>query len=57
MHLLRLSFYILFMLCSTLPKQDLEALVKFGCPSLFRKAVNSSKRLRAFLQIDEGDVS
>ncbi|KAF3321016.1 zinc finger protein VAR3 [Carex littledalei] len=45
-----------FDILSTLPKQDLEALVKFGCPSLFRKAVNSSKRLRAFLQIDEGDA-
>jgi predicted RNA-binding Zn-ribbon protein involved in translation (DUF1610 family) len=45
-----------FDILSTLPKQDLEAIVKCGCPSLFRKAVNSSKRLRAFLQIDEGDA-
>lgn len=27
-----------------------------GCPNLSRKAVNSAKRLRAHVQLDEGDV-
>ncbi|KAJ4762696.1 zinc finger (Ran-binding) family protein [Rhynchospora pubera] len=45
-----------FDILSSLPMQDLRAVVECGCPSLFRKAVNSSKRLRAFLQIDEGDA-
>lgn len=31
-------------------------MVECGCPNLFRKSVNSAKRLRAFLQLDEGDV-
>ncbi|XP_065010961.1 uncharacterized protein LOC103988282 [Musa acuminata AAA Group] len=35
---------------------DIRAVVECGCPIVFRKAVNSAKRLRAFLQVDEGDV-
>lgn len=30
--------------------------VEGGCPNLFRKSVNSAKRLRAFVRLDEGDV-
>ncbi|KAL1553693.1 zinc finger protein VAR3, chloroplastic-like [Salvia divinorum] len=39
-----------------LPTSDIQAIVEQGCPSVFRKPVNSAKRLRAHLQIDEGDV-
>ncbi|KAG0503640.1 hypothetical protein HPP92_003712, partial [Vanilla planifolia] len=40
----------------SLPKEDIRAVVESGCPNLFRKAVNSAKRLRAFLRIDEADL-
>ncbi|XP_020088924.1 zinc finger protein VAR3, chloroplastic-like isoform X3 [Ananas comosus] len=40
----------------SLPTQDIQAVVECGCPNLFRKVVNSAKRLRAFLQLDEADV-
>ncbi|XP_020253376.1 zinc finger protein VAR3, chloroplastic [Asparagus officinalis] len=40
----------------SLPKEDIQTVVECGCPNLFRKAVNSAKRLRAFLRLDEGDV-
>lgn len=39
-----------------LPMNDVQAVVGGGCPNLLRKAVNSAKRLRAHLQLDEGDV-
>ncbi|KHN23720.1 Zinc finger protein VAR3, chloroplastic [Glycine soja] len=39
-----------------LPTHDIQAVVDGGCPNLLRKAVNSAKRLRAHLQLDEGDV-
>ncbi|TKY44795.1 Zinc finger protein VAR3 [Spatholobus suberectus] len=39
-----------------LPMIDIQAVVEGGCPNLLRKAVNSAKRLRAHLQLDEGDV-
>uniref|UniRef100_A0A0D9ZCA2 RanBP2-type domain-containing protein n=1 Tax=Oryza glumipatula TaxID=40148 RepID=A0A0D9ZCA2_9ORYZ len=45
-----------FDLLSVLPKQDIRAIVECGCPNIFRKPVNSAKRLREFLQIDEGDA-
>ncbi|XP_015966944.1 zinc finger protein VAR3, chloroplastic [Arachis duranensis] len=45
--------YDLFRLLSS---SDLQAIVEGGCPNLLRKAVNSAKRLRAHLQLDEGDV-
>lgn len=38
-------------------RQEIQAVVDKGCPNILRKAVNSSKRLRAYLQLDEGDVS
>ncbi|XVF50444.1 hypothetical protein PTKIN_Ptkin04bG0100700 [Pterospermum kingtungense] len=43
----------LFKLLST---NDIETVVGSGCPNLLRKVVNSAKRLRAFVQIDEGNA-
>ncbi|KAG5022188.1 hypothetical protein JHK82_018056 [Glycine max] len=43
-------------LFNLLPTNDIQAVVEGGCPNLLRKAVNSAKRLRAHLQLDEGDV-
>ncbi|KAG8062294.1 hypothetical protein GUJ93_ZPchr0003g18302 [Zizania palustris] len=43
-------------LISSLPKQDIQAIVVCGCPNIFRKPVNSAKRLREFVQVDEGDA-
>ncbi|KAF9625284.1 hypothetical protein IFM89_020870 [Coptis chinensis] len=40
----------------SLSREHIQTMVECGCPSLFRKAVNSAKRLRAFLKLDEGDV-
>ncbi|KAH7549409.1 hypothetical protein JRO89_XS13G0028200 [Xanthoceras sorbifolium] len=45
--------YDIFKLLST---EDIQTLVGNGCPNLFRKTVNSGKRLRAHLRLDEGDV-
>ncbi|KAF5176988.1 Zinc finger protein var3 protein [Thalictrum thalictroides] len=39
-----------------LSREHIKDVVEYGCPSLFRKAVNSAKRLRATLKLDEGDV-
>ncbi|BAU02697.1 hypothetical protein LR48_Vigan10g035100 [Vigna angularis] len=43
-------------LIKLLPMSEIQAVVEGGCPNLLRKAVNSAKRLRAHLQLDEGDV-
>ncbi|VAH95175.1 unnamed protein product [Triticum turgidum subsp. durum] len=40
----------------SLPKKDIQAIVECGCPNIFRKAVSSAKRLREFVQVDEGDA-
>ncbi|WZY97120.1 hypothetical protein YC2023_069449 [Brassica napus] len=40
----------------SLSSSDVQALVERGCPNLFRKTVNSSKRIRAHVKLDEGDV-
>lgn len=40
----------------SLSRQEIQAVVDKGCPNILRKAVNSAKRLRAYLQLDEGDV-
>ncbi|KAJ8753713.1 hypothetical protein K2173_026389 [Erythroxylum novogranatense] len=45
--------YDVFKLLST---SDIQAIVECGCPNLLRKAVNSSKRLRIYVRLDEGDV-
>ncbi|CAJ1932644.1 unnamed protein product [Sphenostylis stenocarpa] len=39
-----------------LSRKDIEVTVALGCPSLDRKVVNSGKRLRAYVGIDEGNV-
>ncbi|PWA85673.1 Zinc finger, RanBP2-type [Artemisia annua] len=36
--------------------RDVEMVAGFGCPSVYRKVVNSGKRLRAYVGIDEGNV-
>ncbi|KAJ6848774.1 zinc finger protein VAR3, chloroplastic [Iris pallida] len=45
-----------FDILRSLPKEEIQTVVESGCPNLLRKAVNSAKRLRAFLKLDEGDV-
>uniref|UniRef100_A0A5B6ZYQ0 Putative Zinc finger family protein isoform 1 n=1 Tax=Davidia involucrata TaxID=16924 RepID=A0A5B6ZYQ0_DAVIN len=45
-----------FDIFKSLSKHDVQAVVEIGCPNLFRKAVSSAKRLRAHVQLDEGDV-
>ncbi|KAK8942294.1 hypothetical protein KSP40_PGU018766 [Platanthera guangdongensis] len=45
-----------FDILRSLPKEEIRAVVESGCPNLFRKSVNSSKRLRAFLRLNEADV-
>ncbi|KAL6183294.1 hypothetical protein ACLB2K_044705 [Fragaria x ananassa] len=40
----------------SLSVEDIQALVEGGCPNLLRKAVNSGKRLRFYVKLDEGDV-
>ncbi|KAG2377038.1 uncharacterized protein HKW66_Vig0176120 [Vigna angularis] len=39
-----------------LSRKDIGVTVALGCPSLDRKVVNSGKRLRAYVGIDEGSV-
>ncbi|CAN6466033.1 unnamed protein product [Victoria cruziana] len=39
-----------------LSRMDIHDIVSCGCPSMDRKIVNSGKRLRAFVGIEEGDV-
>ncbi|KAK8267507.1 hypothetical protein V6Z12_D11G003200 [Gossypium hirsutum] len=43
----------LFKLLST---DDIETVVGSGCPNVLRKSVNSAKRLRAHVHLDEGEV-
>ncbi|KAI3454939.1 hypothetical protein Pfo_011602 [Paulownia fortunei] len=45
-----------FDIFKSLSTQDIQTVVEKGCPNLFRKAVNSAKRLRAYLDLDEGNV-
>ncbi|KAG9458614.1 hypothetical protein H6P81_003122 [Aristolochia fimbriata] len=45
-----------FDILRSLGKDDIQALVERGCPNLYRKAVNSAKRLRAYVRLDEGEV-
>ncbi|XP_041013313.1 zinc finger protein VAR3, chloroplastic-like [Juglans microcarpa x Juglans regia] len=39
-----------------LSRKDIQLIVGFGCPTIDRKVVNSGKRLRAHVGIDEGNV-
>ncbi|PAN45439.1 hypothetical protein PAHAL_9G119200 [Panicum hallii] len=43
-------------LLSSLPKQDIQAIVECGCPNTNRKPVNAAKKLREFLQVEEKDA-
>ncbi|KAG6753840.1 hypothetical protein POTOM_041840 [Populus tomentosa] len=36
---------------------DIQTVVESGCPNILRKVVNSAKRMRAYVQKDEEDVS
>ncbi|XP_027342621.1 zinc finger protein VAR3, chloroplastic-like isoform X2 [Abrus precatorius] len=45
-----------FHLLRFLSRKDIGVTVAFGCPSLDRKVINSGKRLRAYVGIDEGNV-
>ncbi|KAK8522666.1 hypothetical protein V6N13_115625 [Hibiscus sabdariffa] len=45
-----------FSLIRYLSRKDIQVIVGCGCPSLDRKVVNSGKRLRAHVGIDEGNV-
>ncbi|KDP23941.1 hypothetical protein JCGZ_27101 [Jatropha curcas] len=45
--------YDLFKLLSV---DDIQKVVESGCPNLLRKAVNSAKRLRAYVRVEEQDV-
>ncbi|KAL8480442.1 hypothetical protein ACS0TY_026573 [Phlomoides rotata] len=40
----------------SLSLQDIQKIIEKSCHSLLRKAVNSAKRLRAHLELDEGKV-
>ncbi|CAN0903341.1 Zinc finger protein VAR3, chloroplastic [Linum grandiflorum] len=37
-------------------REDIQIISKFGCPTLDRKVINSAKRLRAHVGVDEGNV-
>ncbi|KAJ3672893.1 hypothetical protein LUZ60_006267 [Juncus effusus] len=39
-----------------LSREEIHTVANFGCPTVDRKVVNSSKRLRAHVGIDEGEV-
>ncbi|PKI44187.1 hypothetical protein CRG98_035424 [Punica granatum] len=43
-------------LFNSLSSEDIQAVVEVGCPNILRKVVNSAKRLRAHLELEEGDV-
>ncbi|KAJ4960031.1 hypothetical protein NE237_019941 [Protea cynaroides] len=45
-----------FDILKSLSREEIQTVVGCGCPNLLRKAVNSAKRLRAFVRLDEGDV-
>ncbi|KAK5842394.1 zinc finger protein VAR3, chloroplastic-like [Gossypium arboreum] len=45
-----------FSLIRYFSRKDIQIIVGCGCPSLDRKVVNSGKRLRAHVGIDEGNV-
>ena len=39
-----------------LSRKDIKVIAESGCPRVDRKVVNSGKRLRAHVGIDEGNV-
>ncbi|KAL9247484.1 hypothetical protein vseg_020912 [Gypsophila vaccaria] len=40
----------------SLPKDDIQNVVEVGCPKLVRKVINSAKRLRVYVGLEEKDV-
>lgn len=46
-----------FDILRSLPRQDLQILVGYGCPSADKRVIFSSKLLRKHVHLDEGDVS
>lgn len=42
--------------CRSLSVGEIQTVLEGGCPNLFRKVVNSAKRLRAYMALDEGEV-
>lgn len=48
-----LHFYLFYRYLS---KKDMKVIAGCGCPSIDRKVVNSGKRLRAYVGIDEVNV-
>ncbi|GMH17534.1 hypothetical protein Nepgr_019375 [Nepenthes gracilis] len=45
-----------FDIFKSIPTDDIQTIVKDACPNLLRKVVNSAKRLRAYVGLDEGLV-
>lgn len=43
-------------LLKSLSVGEIQTVLEGGCPNLFRKVVNSAKRLRAYMALDEGEV-
>lgn len=50
------QYIFIFLPIRLLPRKDIQVVVGHGCPSLDRKVVNSGKRLRAHVGINEGNV-
>lgn len=42
--------------CRHISRWDIQVALRCGCPSIDRKVVNSGKRLRAYVGLDEGEV-
>lgn len=43
-------------MCRRLSREDIMVVAGSGCPSTDRKVVNSGKRLRAHVELNEGNV-
>ncbi|KAK3027500.1 hypothetical protein RJ639_040215, partial [Escallonia herrerae] len=41
---------------TSLSRQDIQIVVEKGCPNLLQKTVNSGKRLRAYVRLEEADA-
>lgn len=56
--LLNFPFYMNFytLICRYLSQNDIKVIAGSGCPSTDRKVVNSGKRLRAHVGMNEGNV-
>lgn len=43
--------------CRHISRRDIQVALRCGCASIDRKVVNSGKRLRAYVGLDEGEVT